>query len=96
MKKFAVIVHGQNFLIKDDDSGVPSLRGFYVNAFIETETAQEAEKIALDLVKELPRLKKTVVNPLNNRPVLSIDESAELNDWPDCTLPLSGFVFYEE
>ena len=96
MKKIAVLVHGQNFLIQNDDAAAPSLRGFYVSAFIETDTLEAAEQQALELVRELPKLKKTVVSTADNHPVLSIDESAELTDWPDCTRPLSGFAFFEE
>jgi len=51
---------------------------------------------ALELLRDLPKLKKVVMNPPDNQPTLSIDESAELSDWPECTRPLSGFVFIEK
>ena len=95
MKKFAVIVHGQNFLIQDKEDKFPSLREFYINAFPEAETAPEAEGMALDLVRDLLKLRNMVRNLPDNPPTLLIDESAELSEWPDCTRPLSGFVFIE-
>ena len=53
MKKFAVIVHGQNFLIQDKDDKFPGLREFYIHAYPEADTAEEAEGKALELVREL-------------------------------------------
>ncbi len=96
MKKFTVTVHGQNFFIQEEHDKTPRWREFYVHAFLEAETVQEAEGAALELVRDLPKLKKVVMNPPDNLPTLSIDESAELSDWPECTRPLSGFVFIEK
>ena len=47
MKKFAVIVHGRNFLIQDQEDKFPGLREFYIHAYPEAETAEEAESTAV-------------------------------------------------
>ncbi len=95
MKKFAVIVHGQNFLIQDQEDKFPGLREFYIHAFVESDTATEAEGMGQELVRDLLKVRKMVRNPPENAPTLLIDESAELSEWPECTRPLSGFVFIE-
>jgi len=95
MKKFAVIVHGQNFLIQDKDDKFPGLREFYIHAYPEADTAEEAEGKALELVRELLKAREMVRNEPGNAPVLVMDECVEVAEWPDCSRPLSGFVFIE-
>ncbi|MBN8422772.1 MAG: hypothetical protein J0L73_27935 [Verrucomicrobia bacterium] len=95
MKKFAVIVHGQNFLIQDQEDKFAALREFYIHAYPEAETAEAAGALALELVRELMQTRKMVRNTPENAPTLLIDECAEVAEWPDCTRPLSGFVFIE-
>ncbi|MDI1310669.1 hypothetical protein [Prosthecobacter sp.] len=95
MKKFAVIVHGQNFLIQDLEDKFASLREFYIHAYPEAETVAEAEGLALKLVNDLLKERKMVRNAPENVPTLLIDECAEVSEWPECTRPLSGFVFIE-
>lgn len=96
MKKFAVIVHGQNFLIQDKEDKFPGLREFYIHAYPEAESAEVAGSLALELVRELMKARKMVRNAPENAPVLLIDECLEVEDWPDCSRPLSGFVFIEK
>ncbi len=95
MKKFAVIVHGQNFLIQDKEDKFPGAREFYIHAYPEAETAQVAEGKALELVRELLKVREMVKNAPENAPTLLIDECMEVAEWPDCSRPLSGFVFIE-
>lgn len=95
MKKFAVIVHGQNFLIQDQEDKFPGLREFYIHAYPEAETAEAAEGLALELVRELMKARKMVRNTPENAPTLLIDECLEVAEWPECSRPLSGFVFIE-
>lgn len=95
MKKFAVIIHGRNFLIQDVEDKFPGLREFYIHAYPEAETAEAAAGLALELVRELMKARKMVRNAPENAPVLEIDECVEVAEWPECTRPLSGFVFIE-
>jgi hypothetical protein len=46
-------------------------------------------------VRALLKDRKMVRNLPENPPTLLIDESAEVAEWPECTRPLSGFVFIE-
>jgi hypothetical protein len=97
MPKFAVMIHGVNFLIRDIDSPEPSLMGFYINAFVETETAEEAESSAIELVRTSPKLRAAVANSPEDPPRIFVEEVAELEDWPEnAARPLSGFGFYND
>lgn len=97
MPKFVVMIHGVNFLIRDAACSAPTLRGFYINAFIETGTPEEAETQAIELIRTSPKLRAVVANPPENPPRMFVEESHELTDWPeDCCRPLSGIVYYED
>jgi hypothetical protein len=97
MPKFAVIIHGVNFLLRDPEAAEAELRGFYINAYLDAPTAEEAEAQAIELVCQAPELRALVTNALEDSPRLFVDEIAELTDWPeDCVRPLSGFIFYDD
>ena len=68
MPKFAVKIHGVNFLIQDAGADRPSLMGFYVNAHLESATAYDAEMQAIELVRSLPKLRPAIVNTRENPP----------------------------
>jgi len=51
MAKFGVLVHGVNFWIQDDNCDGAELRGFYVSAFLEADRAEDAESVAIELVR---------------------------------------------
>ena len=96
MRKYVVLIHGVNFVMRDDD-GEPKLMGFYVNVYVETETPQQAQDDAVQLVRASSKLRSAVANAPDDPPRLLVDEVAELSDWPnDCIRPLSGFIFYDE
>ncbi|MDI1310658.1 hypothetical protein [Prosthecobacter sp.] len=97
MPKYAILIHGVNFLIHDADATAPQLRGFYINAFLDALTPQEAEDRAVELVRTSPKLRAIVTNGPDDPPQMFIEELAELDDWPaDCVRPLSGFVYYDD
>jgi hypothetical protein len=97
MTKFAVLIHGVNFSIQENPNEAAELRGFYVSAFVEADSAERAESEAIDLVRKSLRPRVTLTNLDNNPPRLLVDEVAELTDWPErCSRPLSGFAFYNE
>lgn len=96
MPKFAVIVQGRNYVIKDMPSSKAGLKGFYVMAFVEVASEGTAAEIAIECVRD--QLKsKIVANIANSPPCLMVDEVACLSDWPKgCIRPLTGFAFYDE
>ena len=71
--------------------------GFYINAYLETATSEEAESQAIELVRTSPNLRPAVANSSEDPPRMFVEEVAELTDWPDeCSRPLSGFAFYDD
>ena len=97
MSKFAVIVHGVNFLIRDSETSESELRGFYVNAFVKAPTSEVAEYQVINLVRTSVKLRSLATNPPGNPPRMFVDETVELTDWPDAfSRPLSGFAFYDD
>ena len=96
MRKFRVFVHGINFQMPAQDKVVPELLGFYTNAFIEAESAEKAEFLAIDLLRDHPSL-KGVLNAREDPPRLFAEEIIEIEDWPpDTARPLTGLAFYDD
>lgn len=96
MRKYVVLINGVNFVMRDDH-GEPKLMGFYVNVFVETETPQQAENQAVELIHTSSRLRPAVVNAQDDLPRFVVEEVTELSDWPnDCVRPLSAFIFYDD
>jgi hypothetical protein len=97
MPTFAVMMHGVNFLIRMSDAPSAELMGFYINPFVEADTDEEAEALAVELVRTSPKLRPTVANSPDDPPRIFTEEIVELSDWPDAaSRPLSGFVFYSD
>jgi hypothetical protein len=97
MTKYAVLIHGVNFHIRDQPNSDAELLGFYVSVFLEAASAEHAESEAIELVSKELRPRVILANSENDPPRLLIDELAQLTDWPEqCTRPLSGFAFYNE
>jgi hypothetical protein len=97
MTKYAVLIHGVNFLLRMADAPEPKLFGFYVNAFVETATPEEASTQAIEIVRNSDKLRSMVANAPEDRPRMFVDEISELYDWPEDTgFPLSGFSFYAD
>jgi hypothetical protein len=97
MEKFVVTINGMNFLIQDNDASTPKLMGFYVNAYVEARSPEDAELKAVDLVRTSPKLRPAVANSQDDPPRLWASDIGTLDEWPaDQSLPLSGFIFFPD
>lgn len=97
MLKFRTVINGVNCHIRDLDTGVIAHMSFYVNAFVEAQSPEEAELAAIALLRNSPKLREVILNPADDPPRLFLEEIEQLTDWPtDCAMPLGGFVFYNE
>jgi len=95
--KFRALIHGVNFHIRDSDSQRVELVGFYVTAFVESHSAEDAELASVALLRDSPKLCGQVLNPPADPPRIFVEDMEELAEWPaDYTLPLSGFAFYND
>jgi len=91
------MIQGVNFLIRDSNFSEPMPRGFYINAYLETATSEEAATHAVELVRTSPKLRAVVANSPEDPPRIFVTELAELTAWPvGGNLPLSGFIFYDD
>ncbi|MCF7784936.1 MAG: hypothetical protein K9N47_02380 [Prosthecobacter sp.] len=96
MIKFAVRIHGVNFLIRESEDKRPKLMGFYINALLEADSSERAEIEAVEMVRT-SRIRAVVINSPTDPPQMFVDEIFELEDWPEGqSRPLSGFIFYED
>lgn len=92
MKKYRVRTEGKNFIVKIDE--IPEKLGFFTTRFIEAENEQEAEKKALDLIRN--ELSGAVLNDRSNPPVMFTEEVIELDSFGDNLTPGSGFTWYSD
>ena len=96
MKRFKVKLHGENFLL--DFDGEPKKFGFYATTFIKAKNPQDAEKIAIILIRQDLYLRNIVLkNGSADRPTIHMEELKKVN------LPIffskkltRGFTFYCE
>jgi hypothetical protein len=95
--KFRAFIHGVNFHIRDGDTQQVEPLGFYVTAFVEAHSAEDAELAAVALLRDAPKLRGQVLNTPEDPPRMFVEEIEELSEWPaDCVHPLSGFAFYND
>jgi hypothetical protein len=97
MQKFVTMIHGVNFLIRDDVDSTPQLMGFYINAYVEADSPNDAEHNAVELVRMSPKLRPRVANAPGDPPRMFLAKIGTLEEWPaDGAFPLSGFIFSED
>jgi hypothetical protein len=94
MKKYSVLVRGENFLIKFE--GEDQKLGFYTTAFVEAKDEDEASKKAVDLLRDDQEFKRSVSNDQSDPPLMFVDEIAELESFDGLNLPRNGFAFFPE
>jgi len=91
MKKFKVIVEGNNFVIKLDSK--VGCFGFFATRFIEAKDSKEAETLAMNLIRD--ELKSIVLNDRSNPPAMYVEENYEIDDFRDNLVPGSGFAWFK-
>ncbi len=94
MKKYKVLIRGENFLLNRD--GKDQKLGFYTTAFVEGQDEAEAEKQAIALVRGDQEFGKGVLNEKADSPMMFVEEIEELASFDGLYLPRSGFSFYSE
>jgi hypothetical protein len=86
MAKFRTLLHGVN------DSGNAQPCGFYVTAFVEADSGNEAKSLAISLVQKSNKISDARFKTID----LGVEELHEIDDWPvDTSRPLTGFAFYD-
>lgn len=92
--KYRVRLNGANFLMNQDDK-VCRL-GFYTTRFVEAGTPEEAEKRAVQLVRDDGKLKAAVLNDKADPPMIYLEEIDELVSFDGIEPPGGGYTFFLE
>ena len=94
MKKYKVLVRGENFLMNVD--GEDQKLGFYTTAFVEAQDEEEAEQRAIGLLRDDREFRRSVLNEQSDAPMMFADEMHEVESFEGLHLPRTGFSFFPE
>ena len=90
MKKYSVLIHGENFLIRLD--GKIKRLGFYTTRYVEAEDTKLAEFKAVEFIQN--DLDQIVLNSHENPPMLYAEDIKELKSFEGISPPGTGYSFY--
>jgi hypothetical protein len=94
MKKYKVLVRGENFLINLE--GEDQKCGFYTTAFVEGKGEEQAEQRAMALLRNDKEFRRSVLNEQSDAPMMFVDEIDEVQSFEGLNLPRTGFSFFPE
>ena len=94
MSTYRVLLNGENFLIEWD--GQPSKTGFYTTRVVEADNPDEAETIAVEIIKQDARLRSITLNGKEDSPMIYVDEIEEVSSLAPGENTATGFAFYPE
>lgn len=91
MPHYRVLVRGRNFWLRHDTG--PECVGFYTTRFVQAASEIEAESAAVELIKQDPKLGRSVLNERADPPIMFVEDvdEVEVEDVPHVT---PGFAFY--
>jgi hypothetical protein len=92
VKKYRVLVRGENFLMTLD--GEDQKLGFYTTVFVEAQDQEDAELKAMDLLRNNEKLVRGVRNPKSDPPMMFVEEIEGLKSLPGLTE--IGFCFFQQ
>lgn len=94
MARYRILVRGNNLLLSVD--GKVAKHGFYTTRFIEADSPIEAERLAIDDLRHLPRLTRVLRNADTDPPLIEAEEITEVN--PDSPIEDEppGLAFFLE
>lgn len=95
MKKFKVSIKGNNYLLREIGK-LPRKCGFYTTAFVEAVDAEQAEAIAVELLKNDPKLNNICENVVSDPPAIKVEFIDEIESFDGCRLPRVGLALFEE
>lgn len=93
-KTFRVLLRGENFLLESE--GTMKRFGFYTTRFVEASNETEAEHMAVEVLRQDPRLRGGVLNDRSDPPLLFAEEIVKLSADVAIEDTAPGFAFYED
>jgi hypothetical protein len=74
--------------------GQPRIMGFYTTRFVEAETPEGAEDLAVQQIRGDDKLRKTVINDKSDPPMIYAEEIIMLETFEGIKLPGTGYTFF--
>ena len=94
MKKFGVLLRGENFFLRED--GTTKRFGFYATRFVDAVDNGDAEQLAVELTRQDVKLRSNVLNDSSDPPMLFADEIEEMESFDVVESLTPGLVFFVE
>ena len=94
MKKYKVLIRGENFLINLE--GKDQKLGFYTTVFVEGQDEEQAERRAIRLLQDDEDFRQSVLNEKSDAPMMFVEEITELKSFEGLNLRRIGFSFFLE
>ena len=95
-RKYVVLIYGRNFrlLWQERRKTVTQLTGFYTTRCVVASDATDAEYRAIDLVRNDPKLRRSVRNTRSDPPLMFVEEIREVTTFAPLKPPGSGYTFF--
>jgi hypothetical protein len=91
MPYYRVLLQGENFWLQIEES--QQRMGFFTTRFVKAETAEEAGKVAIDLIRSEGKLKP--LNHPDDPPRVVVNETEEV-DQASVPSVVRGFAFFPD
>ena len=95
MRKFRVLLHGRNFLIRVAGKGELK-HGFFTNCFVEAADENAAELLAVDRLRARQSLREVVLNSADDPPRVFVEEVAEVPSFDGLPSLEQGLAWYRQ
>ena len=90
-------MRGKNYLLQRLDGDKDTRKhGFYTIVFVEAWNSEEAEAIAVDILKNDSKLLDSCQNIKSDPPTILIESTDEIASFENCLLPRTGLILYVE
>jgi hypothetical protein len=94
MGTYRVSILGENILAAVD--GVTQRHGFFTSVFVEADSTEQAETLAVSLLQADPKLVGLAQNPADDPFRLVIEETHEIGSFAGVKLPRTGLALFPE
>ena len=92
--KYQVLLRGANFQVAIDSR--VSRHGFLTTRFVEADTPDAAEHLAVGLVRRDPQLQAAVRNDPTDPPMIYLDSLAEIASFDGYPVPGAGYSWFPD
>ena len=92
MRKYRVLVRGENFLFSVDEE--TEKFGFYTTVYVEALDDEGGELKAMELLRNDQKLVSVTLNSKSDPPMMYMEEIEELETFEGLNLPRTGFAFF--